>query len=200
ISITDGQIYLQPDLFNAGQRPAVDVGISVSRVGGAAQIKAMKQVAGTLRLDLAQFRELQAFAQFGSDLDKATQAQLARGQRLTEILKQPQYQPMDVAQQVLVIWSATNGYIDDVPVENVRRFEAELLRFVENSHPGVLQSIREKKSITDDIKNDLAQVLRDFKDRWSEETAVAGRPATGGAAPQATTQGATGAQTNAAGV
>jgi F-type H+-transporting ATPase subunit alpha len=147
-------------------------------VGGAAQIKAMKQVAGTLRLDLAQFRELQAFAQFGSDLDKATQAQLARGQRLTEILKQPQYQPMDVALQVLVIWSATNGYIDDVPVENVRRFESELLRFVENSHPGVLQSIREKKSLTDDIKSDLAQVLSDFKDRWSEETAVAGSAVT----------------------
>ncbi len=201
ISITDGQIFLEADLFNSGIRPAINVGNSVSRVGGAAQIKAMKQVAGTLRLDLAQFRELQAFAQFGSDLDKATQAQLARGQRLTEILKQPQYQPMDVAQQVLVIWSATNGYIDDVPVENVRRFEAELLGFVENSHPGTLQSIREKKSITDDIKNDLSQVLRDFKDRWSEETAVAGRPATaGGSAPQATKQSATGAQTTAAGV
>jgi F-type H+-transporting ATPase subunit alpha len=195
ISITDGQIFLEADLFNSGIRPAINVGNSVSRVGGAAQIKAMKQVAGTLRLDLAQFRELQAFAQFGSDLDKATQAQLARGQRLTEILKQPQYQPMDVANQVLVIWSATNGYVDDVPVENVRRFEAELLRFVENSHPGVLQSIREKKTITDDVKNDLAQVLRDFKDRWNEETAVAGRTATG--APQATTQSATTAQTTA---
>src|SRR5215211_3448743 len=173
ISITDGQIFLEADLFNSGFRPAINVGNSVSRVGGSAQIKAVRQVAGTLRLDLAQFRELQAFAQFGSDLDKATQAQLARGQRLTEILKQPQYQPMDVAKQVLVIWSATNGYIDDVPVENVRRFESELLRFVENSHPGVLQSIREKKSLTDEIKSDLAQVLRDFKDRWAEETAVA---------------------------
>jgi F-type H+-transporting ATPase subunit alpha len=192
ISITDGQIFLEADLFNSGIRPAINVGNSVSRVGGAAQIKAMKQVAGTLRLDLAQFRELQAFAQFGSDLDKATQQQLARGQRLTEILKQPQYQPMDVAQQVLVIWSATNGYIDDVPVENVRRFEAELLRFVENSHPGVLQSIREKKSLTDDIKNDLAQVLGDFKERWKEETTVAQGSVTGGpAAPRSTTQSAT---------
>jgi F-type H+-transporting ATPase subunit alpha len=200
ISITDGQIFLEADLFNSGIRPAINVGNSVSRVGGAAQIKAMKQVAGTLRLDLAQFRELQAFAQFGSDLDKATQAQLARGQRLTEILKQPQYQPMDVAQQVLVIWSATNGYIDDVPVENVRRFEAELLRFVENSHPGVLQSIREKKSLTDEIKSDLAQVLGDFKDRWSEETALAQRTAaTPGPAAQATPQSATAAQTTAAG-
>src|ERR1051325_8964692 len=201
ISITDGQIFLEADLFNSGFRPAINVGNSVSRVGGSAQIKAMKQVAGTLRLDLAQFRELQAFAQFGSDLDKATQAQLARGQRLTEILKQPQYQPMDVEKQVLVIWSATNGYIDDVPVENVRRFEGELLRFVENSHPGVLQSIREKKSLTDEIKNDLAQVLRDFKDRWSEETALAQRTATtGGPAAQATPQSAAAAQTTAAGV
>jgi len=198
ISITDGQIFLEADLFNSGIRPAINVGNSVSRVGGAAQIKAMKQVAGTLRLDLAQFRELQAFAQFGSDLDKATQQQLARGQRLTEILKQPQYQPMDVAQQVLVIWSATNGYIDDVPVENVRRFEGELLRFVENSHPGVLQSIREKKSLTDEIKNDLAQVLGDFKERWKEETTVAQRTATSSpAAPQATTQSATTATTTA---
>src|SRR5438045_7138415 len=144
ISITDGQIFLEADLFNSGFRPAINVGNSVSRVGGAAQIKAMKQVAGTLRLDLAQFRELQAFAQFGSDLDKATQAQLARGQRLTEILKQPQYQPIAVEKQVLVIWAATNGYVDDVPIENVRRFETEVLQFVESSHPGLLQSIREK--------------------------------------------------------
>jgi F-type H+-transporting ATPase subunit alpha len=182
ISITDGQIFLEADLFNSGIRPAINVGNSVSRVGGSAQIKAMKQVAGTLRLDLAQFRELQAFAQFGSDLDKATQAQLARGQRLTEILKQPQYRPMDVAQQVLVIWAATNGHIDDVPIEDVRRFETELLRFVENSHPGLLQSIREKKSLTDDIKNDLGQALSDFKDRWSEETKIA-RQHGSGAAP-----------------
>ncbi|HEY3167580.1 MAG TPA: F0F1 ATP synthase subunit alpha, partial [Candidatus Binatia bacterium] len=174
ISITDGQIFLEADLFNSGIRPAINVGNSVSRVGGAAQIKAMKQVAGSLRLDLAQFRELQAFAQFGSDLDKATQAQLARGQRLMEILKQPQYQPMDVEKQVLIIWAAINGHTDDVPVENVRRFEADLLRFVENSHPGLLQTIREKKAISDEIKADLEQALTDFKERWAEEaTAVA---------------------------
>jgi F-type H+-transporting ATPase subunit alpha len=130
----------------------------------------MKQVAGTLRLDLAQFRELQAFAQFGSDLDKATQAQLARGQRLTEILKQPQYQPMDVEKQVLVIWSATNGFVDDVAVEDVRRFETTLLKFVENSHPGLLAAIAEKKSLTDEIKRDLKQVLEDFKHSWKSES------------------------------
>jgi F-type H+-transporting ATPase subunit alpha len=168
ISITDGQIFLEADLFNSGIRPAINVGNSVSRVGGSAQIKAMKQVAGTLRIDLAQFRELQAFAQFGSDLDKATQAQLARGQRLVEILKQPQYQPVEVEKQVLVIWAASNGYADDISVEDVRTFEAELLRFVENSHPGLLQAIREKKSLTDEIKKDLEQVLTDFKENWSE--------------------------------
>lgn len=178
ISITDGQIFLEADLFNSGIRPAINVGNSVSRVGGSAQIKAMKQVAGTLRLDLAQFRELAAFAQFGSDLDKATQAQLARGQRLTEILKQPQYQPMEVEKQVLVIWAATNGYLDEVPVEDVRRFETELLRFVENSNPGLLTALREKKAITDDIKSDMAQALKDFKDRWSEETVIASTTAT----------------------
>ena len=169
ISITDGQIFLEADLFNSGFRPAINVGNSVSRVGGSAQIKAMKQVAGTLRLDLAQFRELQAFAQFGSDLDKATQAQLARGQRLTEILKQPQYQPMDVEKQVLVIWSATNGYVDDVAVEDVRKFEIELLNFVQNSHPGLLANISEKKNLTDEIKKDLKQVLEDFTHTWKQE-------------------------------
>jgi F-type H+-transporting ATPase subunit alpha len=140
-------------------------------VGGSAQIKAMKQVAGTLRLDLAQFRELQAFAQFGSDLDKATQAQLARGQRLTEILKQPQYQPMDVQKQVLVIWAATNGYTDDIAVEDVKQFEAGLLKFVENSNPGVLAAIAEKKTLTDEIKAELKQVLEDFKDDWQRQAA-----------------------------
>ena len=169
ISITDGQIFLEADLFNAGIRPAINVGNSVSRVGGAAQIKAMKQVAGSLRLDLAQYRELAAFAQFGSDLDKATQAQLARGERLTEILKQPQYLPMDVEKQVLIIWSAINGYIDDVPVERIKKFEAELVRFIENSHPGVLQALREKKAIDADIQKDLEQSLKDFKERWAEE-------------------------------
>ena len=175
ISITDGQIFLEADLFNSGFRPAINVGNSVSRVGGSAQIKAMKQVAGTLRLDLAQFRELQAFAQFGSDLDKATQAQLARGRRLTEILKQPQYQPMDVEKQVLGIWTATNGYTDDVEVDDIRRFETSLLAFVENSHPGLLADIREQKSLTDDIKAGLKQVLEDFKDRMAERIFDANR-------------------------
>ena len=170
ISITDGQIFLEADLFNSGFRPAINVGNSVSRVGGSAQIKAMKQVAGTLRLDLAQFRELQAFAQFGSDLDKATQAQLARGQRLTEILKQPQYQPMDVEKQVLVIWAATNGYTDDIAIDDIRRFETSLLKFVESSQPGLLASIAEKKTITDDVKAGLQQVLEDFKHNWSKES------------------------------
>ena len=170
ISITDGQIFLEADLFNSGFRPAINVGNSVSRVGGSAQIRAMRQVAGTLRLDLAQFRELQAFAQFGSDLDKATQAQLARGQRLTEILKQPQYSPMDVQKQVLVIWAATNGYTDDVAVDDVRRFETSLLSFVENSHPGLLNDIADKKILTDEIKAGLKQVLEDFKVEWQKQS------------------------------
>jgi F-type H+-transporting ATPase subunit alpha len=173
ISITDGQIFLESDLFNAGIRPAINVGNSVSRVGGSAQIKAMKQVAGTLRLDLAQFRELQAFAQFGSDLDKQTQAQLARGQRLTEILKQPQYQPMAVEMQVLSIWAATNGYVDDVALTDVKRFETEMHAFVTNSHPGVLSAMREKKAITDEIKAELDTVLKDFKVRWADNSKVA---------------------------
>jgi F-type H+-transporting ATPase subunit alpha len=166
ISITDGQIFLEADLFNSGFRPAINVGNSVSRVGGSAQIKAMKQVAGTLRLDLAQFRELQAFAQFGSDLDKATQAQLARGRRLTEILKQPQYRPMDVEKQVVVIWAASNGYTDDVDVDDIKKFETDLLSFLENGHPGLLTAISTKKTINDEIKADLNQALEDFKVEW----------------------------------
>ncbi|MDX6272151.1 MAG: F-type H+/Na+-transporting ATPase subunit alpha [Acidobacteriota bacterium] len=201
ISITDGQIFLEADLFNAGIRPAINVGNSVSRVGGSAQIKAMKSVAGTLRLDLAQYRELAAFAQFGSDLDKATQSQLARGQRLTEILKQPQYQPVDVEKQVLIIWAASNGFLDDVPVDQSRRFESELVRFMENAQPGLLQRIREKKALTDDIKADLKQALTDFKDNWNmnDSAAVA---TTGAQTPAATTSTATkpAAQTTAAGV
>jgi F-type H+/Na+-transporting ATPase subunit alpha len=173
ISITDGQIFLQSDLFNSGIRPAIDVGNSVSRVGGSAQIKAMKQVAGGLRLSLAQYRALAAFAQFGSDLDRATQAQLALGERLTEILKQPQYQPMDVEKQVLVIWAANNGFTDDVPVLEVRSFEAELLRFMENSRPGVLQKLREKKAVDKDIESDLQESLKDFKETWAEKAAAA---------------------------
>ena len=145
-------------------------------------------MAGTLRLDLAQFRELQAFAQFGSDLDKATQAQLARGQRLTEILKQPQYQPMDVEKQVLVIWAATNGFTDDIALEDIKRFESSLLEFVGNSHPGLLADIAEKKSLTDEIKAGLKQVLEDFKHTWSKDpndTDFAAPPARATATPAA---------------
>jgi F-type H+-transporting ATPase subunit alpha len=183
ISITDGQIFLEADLFNSGIRPAINVGNSVSRVGGSAQIKAMKQVAGTLRIDLAQFRELQAFAQFGSDLDKATQSQLARGQRLVEILKQPQYRPMEIENQVLVIWAASNGFTDDIAVEDVRAFEAELLKFIENSHPALLHSLREKKSLTDEIKSDLQQALKDFKNLWTERADASAAPVSRAAAP-----------------
>ena len=173
ISITDGQIFLEADLFNSGIRPAIDVGNSVSRVGGAAQIKAMKQVAGGLRLSLAQYRALAAFAQFGSDLDKATQAQLALGERLTEILKQPQYQPMDVEKQIIAIWAANKGYLDDVPVADVRKFESEMVRFIENSDPGVLQKMRERKAIDDDIEKDLTTSLKDFSDSWNKKVAAA---------------------------
>jgi F-type H+-transporting ATPase subunit alpha len=168
ISITDGQIFLEADLFNSGIRPAINVGNSVSRVGGSAQTKAMKQVAGTLRLDLAQYRELAAFAQFGSDLDKQTQAQLARGQRLVEVLKQLQYQPLDVEKQVLIIWAATGGHLDDIPVERVREFEADFIRFVETSHPGILNTIREKKALGDELKTELKQVVTDFKASWQD--------------------------------
>jgi len=168
ISITDGQIFLESDLFNAGIRPAINVGNSVSRVGGNAQIKAMKQIAGTLRLELAQYRAMAAFAQFASDLDAATQRQLARGQRLTEILKQPQYQPMDVEKQVAVIWAATNGYVDDIPVEGVRHFEGELLKYLENQGT-TLAAIREKKAIDDGLKAQLKSALDEFKQRYSAQ-------------------------------
>jgi F-type H+-transporting ATPase subunit alpha len=168
ISITDGQIFLESDLFNAGIRPAINVGNSVSRVGGNAQIKAMKQIAGTLRLELAQYRAMAAFAQFASDLDAATQRQLARGQRLTEILKQPQYQPMDVEKQVAVIWAASNGYVDDIPVEGVRHFEGELLKFLENQGT-MLAAIREKKAIDDGLKAQLKSTLDEFKQRYNAQ-------------------------------
>lgn len=174
ISITDGQIFLESDLFNSGVRPAINVGNSVSRVGGSAQIKAMKQVAGTLRIDLAQFRELAAFAQFGSDLDKSTQAQLERGKRLTEILKQPQYVPMDVLDQVLIIWTVSNGLADDVEVSDLKRFEEELQKFAEEAHPGVLNTLREKKSIDDDLKAAMKEAVEDFKaTRWASAAAAA---------------------------
>ncbi|HEX6278478.1 MAG TPA: F0F1 ATP synthase subunit alpha [Pyrinomonadaceae bacterium] len=167
ISITDGQIFLESDLFNSGVRPAINVGNSVSRVGGSAQIKAMKAVAGTLRIDLAQFRELAAFAQFGSDLDKATQSQLERGKRLTEILKQGQYQPMAVEKQVVIIWTVTNGLADDIAVEDLKEFEAELLDFIQKSHPGVLNTLRDKKNLDDDLKASLKEAVEDFKaTRW----------------------------------
>jgi len=174
ISITDGQIYLEADLFNAGIRPAINVGISVSRVGGNAQIKAMRQVAGSLRLDMAQYRDLAAFAQFGSDqLDKATQAQLARGQRLTEILKQDQYAPLSVEKQVLSIYVATNGQMDSVPVNEVRRFEGELLQFVETNHGSILKSIRDKKALDDGIRAEIKKAVDAFKERFTAAVATA---------------------------
>jgi len=163
ISITDGQIYLEPELFYAGVRPAVNVGLSVSRVGGAAQTKAMKQVAGTLRLDLAQFRELAAFAQFGSDLDKSTLAQIERGKRMVELLKQDQYVPMTMVEQVAVLFAATQGYIDDIPVEAVKKFEVEFLRFMKDRKADVLKELSDKKAIDDDLKAKLIQSIEDFK-------------------------------------
>ena len=162
ISITDGQIFLESDLFHQGVRPAINVGNSVSRVGGSAQVKAMRQVAGTLRLDLAQYRELAAFSQFGSELDKATQAQLNRGQRLVEILKQPQYVPLAVEQQIALIFAGTNGFLDDVPVERVQSYERELHQFLETRYQAVLAAIREKKSLDDQIKADLGAALKEF--------------------------------------
>jgi F-type H+/Na+-transporting ATPase subunit alpha len=166
ISITDGQIYLESDLFNIGVRPAINAGISVSRVGGNAQIKAMRQVAGSLRLDMAQFRELAAFAQFGSELDKATQAQLGRGRRLTELLKQDQFQPLPVEKQVLGIFAGTNGYVDDIPVEEVRRFEKELYSFVETNYNNVLKTLADKKAIDDGLRGEMKKAIEDFKKRF----------------------------------
>ncbi|MFS8512776.1 MAG: F0F1 ATP synthase subunit alpha, partial [Planifilum fulgidum] len=163
ISITDGQIFLESDLFYSGVRPAVNVGLSVSRVGGAAQIKAMKKVAGGLRLDLAQYRELAAFAQFGSDLDKATQARLARGERTTELLKQDENQPMPVEKQVVSLYTATKGYLDDIPVADVRRFEREFLAFMDAEHADILKEIKEKKDLTEEIENRLKQAIESFK-------------------------------------
>src|SRR5215218_10088580 len=162
ISITDGQIFLESDLFNQGVRPAINVGNSVSRVGGSAQVKGMRQVAGSLRLDLAQYRELAAFAQFGSDLDKTTLNQLNRGKRLVEVLKQPQYQPLGVEKQVIIIYAATKGHLDPVAIENVHRYEEGLFRFLEASYPTVLTTIVEKKQIDDQIKTDLNQTLKEF--------------------------------------
>jgi len=173
ISITDGQIYLESDLFNAGIRPAINVGISVSRVGGNAQIKAMRQVAGSLRLDMAQYRELAAFAQFGADqLDKVTQAQLARGQRLTEVLKQDQYVPLPVEQQVLILYVATSGALDSVPVGEVRRFEKEFLQFAQASYANVLKDIATKKALDDGIKATIKTAIDAFKERFTAALAA----------------------------
>jgi F-type H+-transporting ATPase subunit alpha len=171
ISITDGQIYLVPDLFYAGVRPAVDVGISVSRVGGSAQIKAMKQVAGTLRIDLAQYRSLEAFAQFGSDLDKATQAQLARGARMVEILKQPQYAPVPVEEQVIIIYAGSQGHLDDIPVEQISAFEKGYLEFMRLTHPDIAKKIDAEKTLSDDIKGSLEKAVEDFKKSWKGDAA-----------------------------
>lgn len=163
ISITDGQIYLASDLFYSGIRPAINVGLSVSRVGGAAQIKTMKQVAGTLRLDLAQYREMAAFAQFGSELDKATQAQLSRGARMVELLKQEQYKPMPVADQVLSIFAGVNGFLDDVPVSKVREFEAGLLDYIKQKHPQIRDEVVTRKKIDDEFGGQLKQIISEFK-------------------------------------
>jgi len=166
ISITDGQIFLETDLFNSGVRPAVNVGISVSRVGGSAQIKAMRQVAGSLKLELAQYRELAAFAQFGSDLDKATQQQLNRGQRLVEILKQKQFSPLPFSKQILIIFAGTSGYLDDMPVEQVLDFERELYQYVETTNPKLLQTIMEKKILDDGLKSEMHKVVKEAKDQF----------------------------------
>ena len=169
ISITDGQIYLESDLFNSNIRPAINVGISVSRVGGNAQIKAMRQVAGSLRLNLAQYRALAAFAQFGSDLDKTSTAQLTRGSRMVEILKQGQYSPVPVEKQVLIIYAGTEGFLDDLPLDQCRAFEDGLFKFVENAHPGMLSTIREKKALDDTLKGQMTAALGEFKTRFVQE-------------------------------
>jgi F-type H+-transporting ATPase subunit alpha len=169
ISITDGQIFLETDLFYSGVRPAISVGLSVSRVGGNAQIKAMKQVAGSLRLDLAQFREMEAFAQFGSDLDKATLAQLERGRRLVQVLKQPQYKPLSVEQQVLLIFAGTNGYLDEYPEAAIAKYESELYQFIESRHPEVLAEIKEKKKISDEFADQLSKVFEEFNSTFIVE-------------------------------
>jgi F-type H+/Na+-transporting ATPase subunit alpha len=172
ISITDGQIFLETDLFNSGIRPAVNVGLSVSRVGFSAAIKATKQVGSTLKLELAQYRELAAFAQFGSDLDKATQAQLNRGQRLVEVLKQPQFQPLPFSKQILVIFAGTNGFLDNIPVDQISAFEKSLYSYVDTMNPGLLKSIEEKKALDDEIKADLKKTISEAKERFAAEHAA----------------------------
>src|ERR1700744_9405 len=169
ISITDGQIYLEADLFNSNIRPAINVGISVSRVGGNAQTKAMKSIAGSLRLDLAQYRALAAFAQFGSDLDKASTDQLNRGKHLVEILKQGQYQPLPLEKQITIIFAGTQGFIDDLPIERCRKFEEELYRFIESAHPTIFEEIRNKKALDDSLRGKLTSAIKEFKDRFVQE-------------------------------
>ncbi|WP_136807991.1 F0F1 ATP synthase subunit alpha [Desulfosediminicola flagellatus] len=166
ISITDGQVYLEPNLFFSGVRPAINVGLSVSRVGGSAQCKAMKQVAGTLRLDLAQYRELAAFAAFGSDLDAATQAKLTRGERLVEILKQPQYQPLSMEKQVTIIYAGSNGYLDTLPVDSLAEYEQELFNYIESNEPSIFSDLTEEQAFTDPIKEKLNKVLTSFGDTF----------------------------------
>jgi F-type H+-transporting ATPase subunit alpha len=173
ISITDGQIFLETDLFHQGVRPAINVGLSVSRVGGSAQVKAMRQVAGRLRLDLAQYRDLAAFAQFAGDLDKVTRDQLARGERLVEVLKQPQYEPLQVEKQVLIIFAGTNGYLDGVEVGDIRRYETELYRFVETRRPGVLTGIAEKKQIDDPLRAEIESALKEFGAQFAGQAKAA---------------------------
>ena len=167
ISITDGQIFLESELFYSGIRPAINAGISVSRVGGSAQIKAMKQVAGSLRLDLAQYRELAAFAQFGSDLDKVTKAQLDRGRRMTELLKQPQYQPMTVDEQIISIYAGVKGYLDDIPADQVGHFERDLLKFVKSNYAEIPKAILEKKAIDSETETALKTAIKEFKDTFA---------------------------------
>jgi len=168
ISITDGQIYLEPDLFFAGVRPAINVGISVSRVGGNAQIQAMKKIAGSLRLDLAAFRELEAFAQLGTDLDTATQRQLDRGRRMVELLKQPQYVPMDVIDQILSIHAGVRGFLDDIPLDKVDEFEAALLKHYRDEHPDVRRELETGRKMTDELDAKLKTIVGNFRKRFSE--------------------------------
>jgi F-type H+-transporting ATPase subunit alpha len=168
ISITDGQIYLEPSLFFAGVRPSINVGLSVSRVGGSAQVKAMKQVAGTLRLDLAQYRELEAFAAFGSDLDKATQAQLTRGARLVEILKQPQYQPLSMEKQVSILYAGTRGFLDDYPVDVLAKYETGLYTFIEERHPQIFTELAEKQEISDDLDKKMAEAFKAYGEEFKD--------------------------------
>jgi F-type H+-transporting ATPase subunit alpha len=183
ISITDGQIYLETDLFNQGIRPAMNSGLSVSRVGGAAQTKAMKSVVKSLKADLAQYRELAAFAQFGADLDKATQQQLRRGERITEIMKQPQYQPLSLVQEVVIIFAASNGYVDDVPTARVRDFERDLYRFMETQHKPLVDKIAKDKKFDDEIEKQVRAMIEEFKktvsyDEAKEPAGEAKKPAT----------------------